>query len=287
MGMYGPLTREKKPWQPAKLLCKRFGVKEPNPEPEVSKEPMAGPNTSAPPSFAHPDQEYGHPVAGTSKDEAAPSQQIDRPRDLANIGLGEDETQGQDTLTYERPSMDIFKAIFASDSEDSDDEAPFADDSDDDAAASAQPKETTGFTPATVILDDTPVDLSTFKPTFIPREGKSKKSRDEEKSKAKKEKKEKKEKKKKEKKAVLVSFELDEDGAEAEVKQPKDRPKKKRKEDKIDNDDEDQGMWAAKHPAEPAKTTSVVPPPTIPSDQAEAAPQVTGPKGRKRAIDFM
>ena len=55
-------------------------------------------------------------------DHIVPVQMPDGPRDLANIGLGEDETQGQDTLTYERPSMDIFKAIFASNDEDSDDE---------------------------------------------------------------------------------------------------------------------------------------------------------------------
>jgi G patch domain-containing protein 1 len=30
MGMYGPLTREVIPWVPARLLCKRFGVREPD-----------------------------------------------------------------------------------------------------------------------------------------------------------------------------------------------------------------------------------------------------------------
>jgi hypothetical protein len=33
MGMYGPMTRETKTWQPARLLCKRFGVKDPDPMP--------------------------------------------------------------------------------------------------------------------------------------------------------------------------------------------------------------------------------------------------------------
>ncbi|KAF9473416.1 DUF1604-domain-containing protein [Pholiota conissans] len=282
MGMYGPLTRETKPWQPAKLLCKRFGVKEPNPEPEVSTEPMAGPSSSAASaSFTHP--EFDQPVAtAAGKDDTAPSQQIDKPRDLANIGLGEDETQGQDTLTYERPSMDIFKAIFASDSEDSDDETPDNDD-EEDVAAPAKPKET-GFISATTILDDTPIDMSTFKPTFIPREGKNKKSKDDDKAK---EKKEKKDKKKKEKKAVLVSFEVDEDGADTlEVKQPKDRPKKKRKE-KIAQDGQDHGMWATKPPDEFANTTPEILAPAVPPDQDLASSQATGPKGRKRAIDFM
>ena len=42
--------------------------------------------------------------------------------DLENISLGEDDTQGLDTLMYVHPSMDIFKANFMSDGEDSNDE---------------------------------------------------------------------------------------------------------------------------------------------------------------------
>jgi G patch domain-containing protein 1 len=54
------------------------------------------------------------------------------PARLANIGLGEDENQGRDTLTYERPTMDVFKAIFASDDEDSDDDEAKKDENKDD-----------------------------------------------------------------------------------------------------------------------------------------------------------
>jgi G patch domain-containing protein 1 len=43
-------------------------------------------------------------------------------KDISNVGLGGDETQGRDILTYTRPKMGIFKAIFARDDEDSDDE---------------------------------------------------------------------------------------------------------------------------------------------------------------------
>ncbi|KAF8972792.1 hypothetical protein BDZ97DRAFT_2004154 [Flammula alnicola] len=223
MSMYGPLTREKKPWHPAKLLCKRFGVKDPNPEPEISSEPTAGPSKT--PSFTHPGPEQDTPVPSSSKDDTTPVQRADGPRDLTNIGLGEDETQGQDTLTYERPSMDIFKAIFASDDEDSDNEDTALDNKDEAAWAPVTKEPVTGFTPAMAVLDDTPIDPSTFKPTFIPREGKSKKSKDEEKSKVKKDKKD----KKKKDKSVLVSFEMDEDGAESgePKQQPKDRPKKR------------------------------------------------------------
>ncbi|KDN52316.1 hypothetical protein K437DRAFT_254300 [Tilletiaria anomala UBC 951] len=44
------------------------------------------------------------------------------PPSLDQVGLGDDPTQGRDTLTYQKPSIDIFKAIFASDEEDSDEE---------------------------------------------------------------------------------------------------------------------------------------------------------------------
>ncbi len=38
------------------------------------------------------------------------------------IGMGEDERQGRDTLTYVKPSMDVYKAIFESDEEEDADE---------------------------------------------------------------------------------------------------------------------------------------------------------------------
>ncbi|KDR80804.1 hypothetical protein GALMADRAFT_135911 [Galerina marginata CBS 339.88] len=283
MGMYGPLTRERSPWQPAKLLCKRFGVKDPNPEPEIPAEAASKPA----PSFTHTNADQ--PTTGT-KDDTTPVQKSTGPRDLANIGLGEDEMQGQDTLTYERPPMDLFKAIFASDDEDSDDEGKGAHDDDDEPPIPLNGEDAgTRFTPATAILDDTPVDIITFKPKFIPREGKAKKSKDEEKSK---EKKEKKEKKKKEKKAVLVSFELEQDDDDAdasEVKQSKDRPKKKRKERKHTEDGGEEAMWAPKRPAEnhAPPTSSPAPPHVSSAVQEPTSSGELGPRGRKRAIDFM
>ena len=279
MGMYGPLTREKKPWQPAKLLCKRFGVKDPNPEPEIVNE--AGSSATATPSFTHPEQQEAS-GSRSAADTTTPMQARDGPRDLANIGLGEDETQGQDTLTYERPSMDIFKAIFASDDEDSDEEEgePEEDNEPIPLPTTNGGVLSTGFTPATVIFDDTSVDINTFKPTFIPREGKAKKTKNEEKSK---EKKREKKDKKKEQKSVLVSFEVDEDGDEgAELKQPKDRPpkKKQRKEKVVAGDEKEQTIWVA--PKSPPK----LPPSSLPAENV-VPPAEPSLKGRKRAIDFM
>lgn len=273
MGMYGPLTREKTVWRPAKLLCKRFGVKEP--ESDVVEEPIAGPSKTTP-SFTHPEQ--GVPTPSASKDITTPVQMIDGLRDLTNIGLGEDETQGQDTLTYERPSMDIFKAIFASDDEDSDNEDPVEEGVPEPAVPA---NEKTGFTSATDILNDTPIDISTFKPTFVPREGKSKKSGEKSKEKI-----DKKDKKKKEKKSVLVSFEMDEEGDAVESKQPKDRPaKKKRNVESEMKGGDDHAMWAAKESASEAAPMT----PSIPAS-VELLPDPdlqSRQKGRKRAVDFM
>ncbi|KAF8159383.1 hypothetical protein B0H34DRAFT_654370 [Crassisporium funariophilum] len=282
MGMYGPLTRETKPWQPGRLLCKRFGVKDPDPPPDNAGEgASAGPSRKRP-SFAHPEQGGTIPTVSVEKDDTTPVQKSTGPRDLANIGLGEDETQGEDTLTYQRPPMDIFKAIFASDDEDSDDEEDTK--ADDDVPEETSPTNAASSEPmkaATVIPDDTPIDLSTFKPTFIPREGKAKKSRDDEKSKEKRDKKDKKDRKKKEKKGVLVSFEMEEYGMEpTSPKQAKDRPKKKkRKERKEGNDaDDDVGMWADNPVPEVLD---------VGSDAYVSGSVDALPKGRKRAIDFM
>lgn len=125
-GMYGALTREIVPWQPSRLLCKRFGVKDPNPD-ITTDTPMPGVSDTggnvwkAEEVLAEADLQ----TATGSTDGADVTSSVGRraTRDLENVGLGEDETQGRDTLTYVRPSMDIFKAIFASDDEDSDDDA--------------------------------------------------------------------------------------------------------------------------------------------------------------------
>jgi G patch domain-containing protein 1 len=277
MGMYGPMTRETQAWQPAKLLCKRFKVKDPNPPPEI---PIDVPAKAA----------YTEPAsAGTSWDQftvpsgdnaAGTSTTSGGRRDLSNIGLGEDEAQGRDTLTYQRPAMDVFKAIFASDDEDSDDDAK--DDNDDEPPPAPQavvPPPQAAPVPELNMPDSSEtaiVDVATFKPTFIPREGKSKKDSDRAKDK-----KEKKEKKKKEK--VLVSFQEDEEDGPLQIS-VKDRPKKKRRKDK--QPDEEESMWVEKPAPEVVKEF-----PIAPSSEASAPePQPSepqAPKGRKRAIDFM
>jgi G patch domain-containing protein 1 len=264
MGMFGPLTRETRPWQPVSRLCKRFGVK----APDLPNMPNEASSSKADPSFPQSEQTVS---ATVEKDHVVPVQKSDGPRDLANVGLGEDETQGQDTLTYERPSMDIFKAIFASDDESSDDEQE-KEEPELDEQPDLPPSSTNRSSLVGLVTDDTPVDLSTFKPTFIPRESKSNRSKDKEKSKAKsKEKKE-----KKEKKGALVSFAMEDDSTEAtQPKQSKDRPKKKRKDKKKEGEgDDDVAMWVDK------------PPPEVPSTST-TTDTLSASKSRKRAIDFM
>lgn len=265
-GMYGPLTRNVTPWQPAQLLCKRFGVKMPEvdisttdsasaagPRPHGSSVPEQGPSTTSP--LAITDGSTGAAPSGTADLKKGP-------RDLANIGLGEDAAQGQDTLTYQRPAMDVFKAIFASDDEESDDEA-------EENAESAPAAPAPGLSGVKVESEDVPVplaagdsaptsyvptgngagikveenvDAGTFKPTFVPRaerEGhkdtsSSSKSKEKEKEKARKE------KKRKEKHGkTLVSFDT-EDGEEGLRVVPRKRKEKHRSNNR-DKDGDDRG----------------------------------------------
>lgn len=304
MGMYGPLTREVKSWTPNKLLCKRFGVKDPNPMP-----PPETPGEADIASTAGVDSTWlaSESVVPTVLSNGGASGSGGGRRDFSNVGLGEDETQGRDTLTYERPAMDIFKAIFASDDEESDDEdgATGREDQQDEAKlddsvaqvsvitsnsiskdlpqqrlaisnggpSQLQPDGPSSSSLDHVVNDTQKVDLTTFKPTFIPREGKKTKDKD------------KKGKMKKEKRTVLVSFEMDEDmplSAPKENRKDKDRPKKKRKEKRRDEDEDDEAMWVEKPPPEVVKDLEITQPPEV-ADHLDSVAH----RGRKRAIDFM
>ncbi|KAJ3717704.1 hypothetical protein C8R42DRAFT_697566 [Lentinula raphanica] len=294
LGMYGPLTRESVLWQPARLLCKRFGVKDPNPEPKP-EDPATQPSSSSytqDPSSSDTTTAQDISAADygiVSTTEAGRSTSSGGPRDLANVGLGdEDDTQGRDTLTYERPSIDIFKAIFASDDEESSDEEG-------DQTVGGEPEipTTTNITVAPIVAtvtDAQPVDPNTFKPTFVKREARTTKTDSE-----KQEKKDKKEKRKEKRKAI-VSF-MDEEDAGESLKLVVEKPKKKRRKDKEKekikevqaitsqaksedamNEDDDE-MWVEK-PVPAAVSASVD------VRKASETPE-SAPRGRKRAIDYM
>ncbi|KDQ26505.1 hypothetical protein PLEOSDRAFT_1057061 [Pleurotus ostreatus PC15] len=279
LGMYGPLTRDVKPWVPAKLLCKRFGVKDPEVE------------TKAPEGAAHHPTTAGGDMEGDQSTVVDPvsaaalgitEKGYSGRRDLANIGLGDDETQGRDILTYTKPAMDIFKAIFASDDEDSDNEEDSPDAMDVDEA---KPPDMNGPSPAPTAKNSEPVDLATFKPVFVPRESKSKGD----------EKKEKKEKRKKEKekKAGMVSFAMDEDQGEESTTPVKERPKKKKKRDKEKGKEKggkkegDEDMQDDKPPPEVVESLPSKVPNTNPAQPSDADGNARSMKGRKKAVDFL
>ena len=284
LGMYGAMTREVKPWQPARLLCKRFGVKDPDPPMEYDTPATSSTQAAEPPTQS--DAVATTVPAASENDEPAGK------RDLANIGLGENDGQDDDILTYERPSMDIFKAIFASDEENSDgeedtkvDESPDADDA---VIAPPIPPQTSDSSTSTKLkISEQPrrdvqedIDMSTFKPTFIPRDPQAK-AKEKELVKGKKGK-----KPKGTKSGILVSFELDEaDGEPLSLSGPRhkdkdrdrDRPKKKRrKREEVDGDD----MWVEKPPPRVVQDL-----PTALHPEPEVADMRS--RGRKRAIDFM
>ncbi|KAG0694131.1 hypothetical protein DFH29DRAFT_961354 [Suillus ampliporus] len=282
LGMYGAITREVRPWQPARLLCKRFGVKEPDLE-----IPVDAPGPSAEFTGTAPAEEVAGASAKTTQVESAGS---GSKRDFANIGLGEDDGQGDDVLTYERPGMDIFKAIFASDDEESDEEKDRMGDVDEvdepppvsvPAGPSEPVPEVKPAPPASGIVED--VDLATFKPTFIPRGSKTKDA----------EKKEKKSKKQKSSKGgALVSFDVDEDGGESlsftaarqkHRDRDSERPRKKKR--KAREGDAGEDVWVEKPPPDIVK---VLPIDLSPDEGGRIGGQESGPpRARKRAIDFM
>ena len=313
MGLYGRLTREVKPWQPAKLLCKRFSVKDPNPDPVVD-------SSAAPPPGTHPGStDPGVPDVPTftgTESFRAPSGAALSGRqgssgqgrkDPSNVGLGEDDDQGRDTLTYERPAMDIFKAIFASDEEDSDgDDNTKMEEHEDKPSGptisgiSPVNATTEVLTPLGVGISESgsiphnphsnstkstlpeKVDTASFKPTFIPRDGKKSKHKD----------KDKKDKKKKSERTI-VSFDLDEDGGESlslsiPKEKSKDRPKKKKRKDREKDQKEgtdDESIWVEKPPPEVVKSIASASAETSDSMDVDTG-ELGNEKGRKKAIDF-
>lgn len=263
-GNYGPLTRVVKDFYPVKLVCRRFHVPDPHPEgpPEGEKSGTATPTAGAdydstPTSFA---SHFTH-QAGTDVENPTPPppgrEEGERvPTSLAEVGMADDANQGRDTLTYTKPSIDIFKAIFASDDEDDEEEETPAEKTV--AVVEQKPKDP-------YPVDEGPLDYNTFKPVF--RRG-GEESKDENGSKKKK-------KDKKKRKGVL-SFEVGDEGEEEAFVKPKKKAKPERR------DDASEGEWVEKAPQ------------AAPVTQPAAAAQPAPPRNpsptrasRKGAADFM
>ncbi|KAJ9477675.1 G-patch domain-containing protein [Pseudozyma hubeiensis] len=157
MGNFGHLTRKVETWAPERLLCKRFGVPEPAVSRKRKEEERTSSSVQKPDFDDDSDPFYGSTKSSKSKTQAPRADQhwernkhhlkslAAGPTPLAldaqasssssntphlpsgtddvvqedAIGMGDDERQGRDTLTYAKPSIDVYKAIFASDEEES------------------------------------------------------------------------------------------------------------------------------------------------------------------------
>jgi G patch domain-containing protein 1 len=137
-GLWGKMTRVTADWAPNALVCKRFGVANPWPDglpgtasetkqpegsaPSVGRALGTKPLLSAPGDDVAWQNNFVHQAKPEeSKPELEDGDAIPKdrkPRTIAEVGMAEDENQGRDTLTYKKPELDIFKAIFASDDED-------------------------------------------------------------------------------------------------------------------------------------------------------------------------
>ncbi|EAL20787.1 hypothetical protein CNBE1490 [Cryptococcus deneoformans B-3501A] len=264
-GMYGKMTRETRQFYPVKLLCKRFGVADPHPEGKLS-DSEAAPGPSAP-SVEAP-TESSKPTSIPQSTQAVTGERA--PTSIAEVGMAEDINQGRDTLTYTKPSIDIFKAIFASDDE-SDEE-----DADDDEKQVEQPGKVAGPTqvyrdpfPPKKIEDEKPVDLTTFKPVFTLKKEDNRAKDDKEKKKDKKSKKRK----------IMLSFDIGEGEEEDEPKQQV-KDKKKRKRDEQDNERHGDEQRNVKHKNEKEEND-------FEGEWVEKPAIIPRLVGRKGAEDFM
>lgn len=303
-GMYGVLTRETSVWVPARLLCKRFGVKEPEIEAqEEDSVPSSKAQNEWEPEAVFAEAELIAASSSGASSSAAASQSVggDDPRkrrDLNNIGLGEDDTQGADILTYQKPERSIFKAIFASDEEGSDDEDQTKVEGADlrDISIPAPSGASIQYSKEDVQMDvdDGPVDPATFKPKFVPRVERTaddnpplkKRKKDKERRKGGK---------------ALVSFDVEEDGegipitSKTKVKD-KERKKKRRPKDQDSEKDgsrkeewkgaggDDDDIWVEKAVPEVVQKMSVDSPSEPPKEKMEEKGRFSK---RMRAEDFM
>lgn len=106
-GAFGDRTRTVRRWNPPRLLCKRLGVDPPHPEQSENEMEHIlhkfGADTPAPAAAREPSPAPAFVFA-------PPSEAAEKAQEAA--------------LTEERPSLDLFKAVFASDSEDDEVPAP-------------------------------------------------------------------------------------------------------------------------------------------------------------------
>ncbi|BGP04341.1 G patch domain-containing protein 1 [Rhodotorula toruloides] len=196
-GNFGPLTRTSTPFRPARLLCKRFGVRDPYENAEVEENGVGGKWGEATSSgWGTGNAQTSQPIGRSALDEmmqsagfkrfqeASKEVEADAPEvvkgvfetpaegstvsapktkpkvrpTLETVGYGDDESQGQEIVDEQKAPPDIFAAIFA----DSDDE----DESDDEAEPAVSA--TSAPAPATTVLSVDKVETPAAAPTAAP-----------------------------------------------------------------------------------------------------------------------
>lgn len=277
-GRYGDETRTVTRWRPAKLVCKRFGQRDPHEGGDQGDDGDQAPGgswgeaTAKGWSTGEPTRSTKEALGRESMDalrqsagfrqfqpaepeapldmadvlgeklngsdskpyshEAAKKRKADPPT-LETVGLGDDESQGQETLTYTRAPKDIFAAIFA-DSDDEDDGDDDGEEEEEDVAdglSTAPSSKTAVFAPSvaengsaittlqattTAAEEEAPQpqlsisNVANYRPSFVPVAARSTPAAANVASSV--EKKDKKKKDKKRKATTTLSFDMDDDG---------------------------------------------------------------------------
>ncbi|KAF2667945.1 DUF1604-domain-containing protein [Microthyrium microscopicum] len=124
MRMFGPLTRSVRSWMPAKLLCKRFGVRVPDVEMDDGEEKFAGGRgmeTGMESGMGSMSMALTIPAARAEETRSMPETTMKATPVVALPTPTSVDVERNIALEAERPGEAVFKAIFGSDDEDEDD----------------------------------------------------------------------------------------------------------------------------------------------------------------------
>lgn len=143
MKMFGQLTRKTKAFYPSRLVCKRFNVKNPHPDQQADdaagrrtnaggKQPLSKESVSSMMNnntldeFTIPSEFSNDPTMQAvipKPSERSHKEQAAVEKSVVDMPSNDTKAKDEKPLDYERPSMDIFKAIFEnSDDDDEDDD---------------------------------------------------------------------------------------------------------------------------------------------------------------------
>ncbi|KAK3820017.1 MAG: hypothetical protein J3Q66DRAFT_165653 [Benniella sp.] len=166
MGMFGPLTRTVVDFYPAKLLCKRFNVPNPHPDhkdtgPEPPKD-LLDKNTM---DRMVMERRPGEGITGDDILETSHGSSSSLAKEVPAEVVAEEENMEQHTEeVQERPSMDIFKAIFDNSDTESESESDIEDDRKEPAPVRVEAQKADSA--ATVIDKQEETPQGPFRPMF-------------------------------------------------------------------------------------------------------------------------